>query len=67
MSIAAEASVYAIRADLRRISRSSLLHRAWHAVATLREQASDRATARGMRGLSHAAVIADNRAVRRPR
>lgn len=53
MSINAEPSVYAIRADFRRISRGSLLHRVWHAVGRLRERAADRAAARAVRGLAH--------------
>ena len=67
MYITAESSVYTIRADFRRISRLSLLQRAWHAVATLREHAADRAAARGMRGVSHAGVLAEYQAARRPR
>lgn len=61
MSISAESSVYTIRADLRRISRGSLLHRVWHAVATLRELAADRAAARAVRSLAHQGGSADFR------
>ena len=67
MYIVAEAPVYAIRADFRRISRSSVLHRAWHAVATLHELAADRAAARGIRVVDHPGVIADYQMARRLR
>jgi len=64
MSAIAESPVAAIRSDYRRINRSSVLHRLWHAFAVQRERAADRAAARGMLRLEHPGVIADYQSAR---
>ena len=65
MSAIAESPVAAIRADYRRINRSSVLNRVWHALAVRRERAADRAAARSTLRMQHAGVPADYQTARR--
>jgi hypothetical protein len=59
MYVIAPSPVDALRADLRRSSRGSLLRRVWHSIRAEWDRAADRAAARGVLGLDHAGVRAD--------